>query len=66
MHSMQAFMEKKFIPVATKISNNKWVQSISRGTMSLMGVIVVGAIFSLLGSIGIPAYQTFLKKYGIS
>ncbi|BDR58949.1 PTS sugar transporter subunit IIC [Xylocopilactobacillus apicola] len=66
MHSMQAFMEKKFIPVATKISNNKWVQSISRGTMSLMGVIVVGAIFSLLGSIGIPAYQTFLKNTGLA
>ncbi|WP_182437797.1 PTS sugar transporter subunit IIC [Bombilactobacillus bombi] len=65
MHSMQEFMNKKFIPIATKISNNKWIQSISRGTMSLMGIIVVGAIFSLLESIGIPAYQVFLKSTGL-
>lgn len=65
MKSMQSFMESKFIPIATKISRNRWIQAISRGTMSLMGVIVVGAIFSLLGSINIAAYQAFLKSTGL-
>ncbi|KRL14500.1 PTS sugar transporter subunit IIC [Schleiferilactobacillus perolens] len=66
MKALQGFMEKHFIPVATRISANKWIQSISRGTMSLMGIIIVGAIFSLLNSIGIPAYQTFLKGTGLA
>ncbi|GEL15138.1 PTS sugar transporter subunit IIC [Pediococcus cellicola] len=66
MKSIQSFMESKFIPIATRISNIRWIQAISRGTMSLMGVIVVGAIFSLLGSVNIPVYQTFLKNTGIN
>nr|WP_051929810.1 PTS transporter subunit EIIC [Carnobacterium mobile] len=59
------FMEKKFIPVATSISNNKIVQAVSRGSMSLMAIIIVGAIFSLLGSIDFLGYQAFLSSTGL-
>lgn len=34
-----SFMEKKFIPVATKISNNRYLKAISSGSMSLLGII---------------------------
>ncbi|NLD31281.1 MAG: PTS sugar transporter subunit IIC [Trichococcus flocculiformis] len=60
------FMENRFIPVATKISNNKVVRAVSGGSMTLMSIIIVGAIFSLLNTINIPVYQEFLAATGLS
>lgn len=60
------FMENRFIPVATKISNNKVVRAVSGGSMTLMSIIIVGAIFSLLNTINITAYQEFLAATGLS
>lgn len=54
-----SFMEKKFIPVATKISNNRYLKAISSGSMSLLGIIMLGAIFSVLTSITWAPYQEF-------
>ena len=39
------FMENKFVPVTAKIGNNKYLKSLSTGSMSLMAVIMVGSIF---------------------
>ena len=59
------FMENKFVPVTAKIGNNKYLKSLSTGSMSLMAVIMVGSIFSLLGSIGWAPYQSFITMTGI-
>lgn len=45
MNKFIQFMEEKFIPVANKISRIKALQAVSGGSMSLLGVIMVGAIF---------------------
>lgn len=55
------FMEEKFLPVANKISKIKALQAVSGGSMSLLGVIMVGAIFSVITSITWAPYQNFLK-----
>lgn len=60
-----SFMEKKFIPVATKISNNRYLKAISSGSMSLLGIIMLGAIFSVLTSITWAPYQEFLQSTGL-
>ena len=60
-----SFMEKKFIPVATKISNNRYLKAISSGSMSLLGIIMLGAIFSVLTSITWTPYQEFLQSTGL-
>lgn len=65
MKHFMNFMETRFIPVATKISNNKVVQAVSRGSMSMMAIIIVGAIFSLVGSIDFLGYQDFLVQTGL-
>ncbi|AGY83004.1 PTS sugar transporter subunit IIA (plasmid) [Carnobacterium inhibens subsp. gilichinskyi] len=65
MDRFLSFMESKFIPVATKISSNRVIQAVSRGSISLMPIIIVGAIFSLIGSINILAYQEFLINTGL-
>mgnify|MGYP006914186938 CR=1 FL=1 len=46
---------------ANKISRIKALQAVSGGSMSLLGVIMVGAIFSVLTSITWAPYQNFLK-----
>lgn len=59
------FMEEKFVPIASKIGANRYLKSLSVGSMSLMAIIMVGAIFSLLGSIAWAPYQGFITSTGI-
>lgn len=56
------FMEEHFLPIANKISANKYLKAISSGSMSLLGVIMVGALFSILTSITWQPYQDFLTN----
>ena len=65
MGKLNKFMEEKFIPVSTKIANNKYLKSVATGSMSLMAVIMVGAIFSLLSSIPFAPYTNFIESTGI-
>ncbi|MFD1064873.1 PTS sugar transporter subunit IIC [Oceanobacillus locisalsi] len=47
------------------IQSNKYVSSISNGLTSILPVILVGAIFTLINTINIPAYQDFLDSIGL-
>ena len=53
------------MPVVNKITSNVYLKAISDGLASIMPAIIVGAIFTLLASLPIPAYQSFLGKIGI-
>lgn len=59
------FMNEKMIPISAKIAQNKYVQAIGNGSMALMAVIMIGAVFNLLNSIAIDPYQEFLTATGI-
>lgn len=65
MNKFNTFMEEKFLPLANKISNNKYLKTISSGSMSLLGIIMLGAIFSVLTSITWQPYQDFLASTGL-
>lgn len=65
MSKLNKFMEEKFVPVATKISSNSYLKAISAGSMNLMAIIIVGAIFSLLGSISYGPYQSLITSTGL-
>lgn len=60
MNAFIRFMEEKFIPVANKISSNKYLKSVSTGSMSLLGVIMLGSIFTVISSLSWDPYQNFL------
>lgn len=62
---LTTFLNEKLIPFSTKVSQNKYVQSIGQGSMGLMAVIMIGAVFNLLNTIPIDAYQNFLASTGI-
>lgn len=55
----------RFLGVAVKIQNNFYLKAISDGFAALLPLIMVGAIFAVIDSIGIPAYQAFLTNSGI-
>lgn len=59
------FINEKLIPVSSKFAQNKYVQSVGNGSMGLMAIIMIGAIFNLLNGIAIPQYQQFLTSTGI-
>jgi len=58
-------LQSKIIPLATKISNNKYLSSIMEGVTSLLPAILVGAIATLLNNLPFDAYQSFLETFGI-
>ena len=59
------FLNEKLIPFSAKVLQNKYIQSIGQGSMGLMAIIMVGAVFNLLNTIPIDAYQNFLTSTGI-
>lgn len=60
MNKFIKIMEEKFIPVANKISSNRYLKSISSGSMALLTVIMLGSIFTVIGSFSWQPYQDFL------
>ena len=62
---LTSFLNEKLIPFSTKVSQNKYVQSIGQGSMGLMAIIMIGAIFNLLNTIPFEPYQNFLTSTGI-
>ncbi|MGG5372159.1 PTS sugar transporter subunit IIC [Enterococcus sp. AZ196] len=62
MNTFIGFMEKRFIPVANKISGNRYLKSISTGSMALLGIIMVGSIFTVVASFSWEPYQNFLTS----
>ncbi|WP_086347818.1 PTS sugar transporter subunit IIC [Candidatus Enterococcus clewellii] len=65
MNAFIRFMEKRFIPVANKISSNRYLKSVSTGSMSLLGVIMLGSIFTVISSFSWEPYQNFLVSTNI-
>ena len=61
----QGKLVDKFLAAAMKIQNNFYLKAISDGFAALVPLIMVGAIFAVIDSLGIPAYQSFLENVGI-
>lgn len=64
---MSAFdkLQNVLVPFSEKINSNKALRGISGGFSSLLPIIMVGAIFTLLSSLNIAPYQTFITSIGL-
>ena len=51
MEKLISIIEKTLVPVANKLSQNKYLSAISGGCMSTLGIIMVGAVFTILTNI---------------
>lgn len=65
MNKFISFMEEKFVPIANKISSNRYLKSISNGSMALLGIIMLGSIFTVITSFTWQPYQDFLTNTGL-
>lgn len=66
MKKIQEWLENVLVPVSTAIASNDFMQSLSAGMMSVLPIMMVGAVFSILMNLPIDAYKTFLSTSGIS
>lgn len=65
MNTFINFMENKFVPITNKISGNKYLKTISEGSMSMLGIIMVGAIFSIFNNLSWEPYVNFMQTTGL-
>lgn len=65
MNKFMDSLEKVVAPIANKLSTNLVIQSISKGMMSLMPILMIGSFASLFQSLPINAYQTFIADIGL-
>lgn len=61
---MQKFSEG-LMKIASKIQKNIYISAISNGLLSTMPLMIVGAIGSIINTIGIPQWQKFLTDSGL-
>ena len=64
-NAFMRFLNEKLVAFSTKVAQNKYIQAIGGGSMSLMAIILVGSIFNLLNTLPIEAYQGFLASTGL-
>ena len=65
MNNMISIMEKYLIPVANKVSGNRYLKAISNGSMALLGIIMLGSLFTVISTIPWEPYQAILTSTGI-
>lgn len=65
MDKMMNFLEDKLVPVAAKLSSNKYLRAISGGFIAIMSATIVGSIFILLCNLPIKAYTDWLASSGL-
>ncbi|WP_342547138.1 PTS transporter subunit EIIC [Paenibacillus sp. FSL P2-0089] len=60
MNGFLGILQKMVVPLAAKLSSNKALQSVSKGLMGLMVIMMMGAFSTILSSLPFDAYQNFL------
>lgn len=61
MNNLTGLIEKYFVPMAGKLSKNKFLKAISNGFSVLLPITMIGAIFTLLSNLQIAPYQSLVK-----
>ena len=60
MDKLTAILEKYLVPLADKLSHNRYLGAISTGFSYLLPITMIGAIFTLLANLQIAPYQSFI------
>lgn len=56
------FLEEKFMPVATKVGQQRHLQAIRDGIILSTPLIIIGSIFLIITNFPIPGYAEFMTK----
>ncbi len=60
MNKIMDFLEKKFMPIASRIAQIKLLQAIRDGIILTMPLLIVGSLFLILAFLPIPGYDEFM------
>ena len=66
MNKINTFLEEKMLPVAGKLSGNKFLIAIRDGITLAMPLIIIGSLFMVIASFPIPGWETWLGDVGVS
>ena len=58
---LEQFMDKYFLPMAQKLSEQKYLQAIRDGLILSIPFVIGGSIFLILGNLPIPGYADFMS-----
>lgn len=62
MEKFTHLLENKFMPVAGKVSNNKYLSAIKDGMVITLPFVIAGSVFLILGNLPIPALSEFYQQ----
>ena len=65
MDKFTALLEKYLVPLANKLSSNRYLGAISAGFSYLLPITMIGAIFTLLANLQIAPYQSFITAINL-
>lgn len=65
MNKLISVLEKRLVPIASKVQQNRYLRSVSNGFASLLPILMIGAIFTLVGSFQFEPYQQFIEVTNI-
>ena len=61
MNKLTHVLEKALLPLAQKLSENRYLKSITNGFSACLPIIIVGALFTLLANLNIAPYQAAIS-----
>lgn len=62
MNTFVSFMEKKFVPVASKIGTQRHLLAIRDSFMVTMPLMILGGLATMINNLPIPAFQKFMNS----
>lgn len=63
MNNFVNLLEKKVVPVANKLGQQRHMAAIREGIISTLPLTIVGSFFTILSNMPIPAVAHFLAPY---
>ena len=66
MQNVNGFIEEKVMPLAGKLSTNKYLISIRDGITLAMPLIIIGSLFMVIASFPVPGWEQWLGDIGVS
>lgn len=60
MNKINTYLEQKMLPIAGKLSSNKFLVAIRDGITLTMPLIIIGSLFMVIASFPVPGWETWL------
>lgn len=66
MNKINEMLEKKMLPIASKLGANKFLIAIRDGITLAMPLIIIGSLMMVIASFPVPGWETWLGEVGVA